>query len=593
MDKQFKAYLQAIWNNLTHEAKNNLKNNSEELNNAYKEFKATWSINNSYFLKDNNTKQKNNISNNTSKYKAEEDRKAKELAKAEEARKLAEYNLKNKQNWPTDVQDAQTKVQSSWNVDIWNWWFSNAMDTSKHTFNELNEKTAEQKNINEMESARKEQETLKGILDPIMDWYKNNTTEFTKLLDEAMEQNKISIANQRKIADSMRETAWVASLIAWSKVWPWMSESQINSIAKDISVWYQDAINKAEWNYELARVNWWNNLKALWMDSKSAKDALMLVSEKLWLQVAEPYLLALASNKKNINEVYDKLNELQTWTQKKMYEDAESKQLTKIANEQRAIEWEKWTDQERQAQLINAFPKDANGNQIINLTKEQIDWLVKNRNLDWNSVYSNLQWYNGLAETDRNNVYAMLSAWKMWWDQAKKIVRESSKVNTTGMSNKKWDTTTTTWTLNKDVDMSTVSEISDLNNTPNVKTEQQALDKANKDIEYTKKINSLSKIQLDKLKKIAALSEDKRNKVIEEIKASWSPNTDLYLEFIDKNKPLYKNSWLKNTSDLLWLLKQKNYWNLSIEWNIVKWIDQDWKKASWEIQNWQAVKKFI
>jgi len=81
------------------------------------------------------------------------------------------------------------------------------MDLTAKNLEELKAKQAEELNINEEVYSQKATDKLKEIFTPALDAYKNSTEQFTKVLDEAMTQNKISLAEQKKIANNLREAA--------------------------------------------------------------------------------------------------------------------------------------------------------------------------------------------------------------------------------------------------------------------------------------------------------------------------------------------------------------------------------------------------
>lgn len=431
--------------------------------------------------------------------------------------KLTTYNkeLTTKKESPeiTPVEnEAQAKREEIAKVDtsVWDpgkkeeWTFNATMDLATKNLEELKKKQAEELNINEEVYSDKATAKLKEIFTPALDAYKQSTEQFTKVLDEAMTQNKISLAEQKKIANNLREAAWVESMIAWSKVWAWMSQSQLQALSKDIAMWYQWAIAAADGNYEQARVNGWNNLKQMWMDWKMAQDLLTKVSADIWLQVAEPFLLALANQKTNINWVIDAVANLKTGTQTKLYEDTETKLVSKVWQASRAAEWEQWTPQERQAQLLTSLPE------WLTIDPKIVKALVDDKNLDWNSVYANA-WY--LAKLDEQNRIFLLQQIANGKMTAKNAI-EAVKLQSTIDQNKAKNIVDLQWQTEQDLNRMEEVKMTQLEelNKPKVTTPPATPTPAK---EY--KLSTNDKATLDKVK---ALSPTKKTEAIKRINES-------------------------------------------------------------------------
>ncbi len=442
------------------------------------------------------------------------------VLKSEQALNKAETDKKNKiESWVTDIKEKQDTANKWTDVTYKSDWFTTAMEESSKTFEDLNKATAEQKNLQEQEYARLAEEKIKWILDPLIKKYDENTAQFTKILDQAMEQNKISIANQRKIADSFKEAAWVEALIAWSKVWPWMSESQIQTLWKDITMWFQKWIAEAEWNYEQARINGWNTLKTLWMDWKMAQDALLTVTERLWLAAAEPYLLALANSKTNLNDVLDKVNELKTGTQKEAYLDAQKKWLTDEAYKQYEVQWNNANDAQKKTILLNAIPAS------MSIDADVVNKIIQS-DKNWTSVYQKIWSLANLSEQAR--VFALQAiAWgKMSVDEAMKLATDTWKFKWTDVDKlSTWNVTTqdmNLWRVETPVTPTSQTDLSKMTNTVNTVKEDKAIQtaKTNVNASYEKYIAWLKPDDKTMLDKIKTLSAAKKTEAINRINNS-------------------------------------------------------------------------
>lgn len=495
---KFKLYLKSIENDLDPNKKNQLQDaNTAKL--AYKEWKDTWSISKDYFKKNNGI---NNIS------------------KAEQDLNKAEQDKKNKlESWVTDLKEKQNAASKWTDVEYKSDWFTTAMEESSKTFEDISKATAEKKNLQEHEYARVAEEKLKSILDPLMEKYNENTAQFTKILDQAMEQNKISIANQRKIADQFKEAAWVEALIAWSKVWPWMSESQIQALWKDIAMWFKKWIAEAEWNYEQARINWWNNLKALWMDWKTAQDALLTVTERLWLAAAEPYLLALANSKTNLNDVLDKVNELKTGTQKEAYLDAQKKWLTDEAYKQYEVQWNNANDAQKRTILLNAIPAS------MSIDADVVNKIIQS-DKNWTSVYQKIWSLANLSEQARVFALQSIASGKMSVDEAMKLATDTWKFKWTDVDKlSTWNVTKqdmNLWKVEKPVNTTSLTDLSKTTNTVNTAKEDKAIQtaKTNVNASYEKYIYLLKPEDKAMLDKVKTLPPDKKTEAINRINNS-------------------------------------------------------------------------
>lgn len=443
-----------------------------------------------------------------------------DISQAKQNLNKAEEDRKNKiESWVTDIKEKQDSADAWSDVTYNSDWFTTAMEESSKTFEDLNKATAEQKNLQEKEYAKLAEEKLKSILDPLMDKYNENTAQFTQILDQAMEQNKISIANQRKIADSFKEAAWVEALIAWSKIWPWMSESQIQALWKDITMWFQKWIAEAEWNYEQARINGWNNLKALWMDWKMAQDALLTVTERLWLAAAEPYLLALANSKTNLTDVLDKVNELKTGTQKEAYLDAQKKWLTDEAYKQYEVQWNNANDAQKKTILLNAIPAS------MSIDADVVNKIIQS-DKNWTSVYQKIWSLANLSEQAR--VFALQAiAWgKMSVDEAMKLATDTWKFKWTDVDKlSTWNLTTQDmdlWRVETPVTPTSQTDLSKMTNTVNTTKEDKAIQtaKTNVNASYEKYIAWLKPNDKAMLDKVKTLSPAKKTEAINRINNS-------------------------------------------------------------------------
>lgn len=506
LDK-FGFYINSIKNDLDPNKKNQLLE-ANEAKKAYEEWKDTWSISPVYFKKKTPSNPTWVVTN--------------DISQAQQKLNKAEEDKKNKiESWVTDIKEKQDAANKWTDVKYKSDWFTTAMDKSSKTFEDINKATAEQKNLQEKEYARLAEEKLKSIFDPLMDKYNKNTAQFTKILDQAMEQNKISIANQRKIADSFKEAAWVEALIAWSKVWPWMSESQIQALWKDITMWFQKWIAEAEWNYEQARINGWNNLKALWMDWKTAQDALLTVTERLWLAAAEPYLMSLANSKTNLNDVLDKVNELKTGAQKEAYLDAQKKWLTDEAYKQYEVQWNSANDAQKKTILLNAIPAS------MSIDADVVDKIIKS-DKNWTSVYQKIWSLANLSEQAR--VFALQAiAWgKMSVDEAMKLATNTWKFKWTDVDKlSNWNVTTqdmNLWRVETPVTPTSQTDLSKMTNAVDTTKEDKAIQtaKTNVNASYDKYIAWLSTENKAMLDKVKAFPPDKKAEAINKINSSSS-----------------------------------------------------------------------
>ena len=615
---KFKLYLNSIKNDLDPNKKNQLQDaNTAKL--AYNEWKDTWSFSKEYF-KNNNTIQRKN---NSEDIKLANDKLAADLKKKAEADRIKAEEDKNKAD---ALSKAETITWNKWTQDIasWPWttentvaWTSSSiMDTNIKNVEDMWQKANEVKEANLKENAVEQKKIYDDIYNKAMWKYEWDMSEFLWVLDKVKEQNLVSIANQRKIADDMRESAWVASLIAWSKMWPWMSESQLQSLSKDISVWYQDAIAKAEWNYEIARINWWNTIKQLWVDAKTAKDILTQLWTTFWLAAAEPMLTALSTIVWSKNELIDKVNWMKTWTQTKLYEDAETKYIYDEAFKDRQNKWAKAKTPQDKMNIINqSIPKDEQWNPLFYFSQKEMDDLISS-NKDWWSIFNSMWYQSKLKENQIMQIYKSLELWKIWLDEADKRLKAiweawvynkavnqkwENKTNIASTAEVTPDTMTEIWNqLQANNSVSTYNEQNKY--TPiNTKLQTDAVS-ANKNLDYATYISKLKPEQLVAMKKIA--ESKNRDEYIKELRSKWTPWTEFMIQYIEKNKPTQTattstanqltNSWLKSTNDLYKLLQQRNYWNLKQTWNYITWTDENWVKAIWRLwSDWKAQKTLL
>ena len=496
---KFKLYLNSIKNDLDPNKKNQLQDaNTAKL--AYNEWKDTWSISKDYFKRN---KWINDIS------------------KAEQVLNKAEDDKKNKiESWVTDLDELNSWANKWWDVTYNNESaYQKWMTDATKQYENLLKTQAEQLNINNTALQKNKEEALNKIFDPLKEEYSKNTEQFTKVLDQAMEQNKISIANQRKIADSFKEAAWVEALIAWSKVWPWMSESQIMSLWKDISQWYQKAIAGAEWNYELARINWWNTLKTLWMDGKAAKDALLMVSERLWLAAAEPYLMALASNNDNLNDITKKLTELKTGTAVKQYWDAEQKKITSDAYIQREAEWNS-ADENKKRMIINTSTPAW-----VTISSDIQDKIIK-WDINWSNLFTQMDWIAKQAEAKVSNVQQQIATGKKTSEVWNKEIADIYNLSQAQMNVlAKWNSNLWNidiWEVKNPVNITSQNKLDKLTWEVNTTKEDKVIQTAQTNVnnsydKYIAWLNTNNKTILDKIK---TLPPDKKTEAINKIN-SW------------------------------------------------------------------------
>lgn len=458
-----------------------------------------------------------------------------------------EQDKLNKQTitWDTWVQDIATWPWTSDRTATW--WFADAMSTTASNVEELWQKANEAIAANLIESAAKRKEELNKIYWPALAKYEWSLQELLSTLDQVKEQNQISLEQQRRIANDMRETAWVQAMIANSKVWPWLSASAQQALARDITQWYAQAISTAEWNYETARINTWERIKNLWLTQKEASDALTQLWVTFWLAEAEPILTALTTITQNKNDLINKVNWLQSWTQEALYTDAEWKYLSQEAYRQRQNEWDNAKTEQDKINIINSsIPKDANGNPLFFLSPTELKALTTWKK-DWWSVYNIMNYTNWLNEQQRLNIYAALGNWSLKVEEANKMVQDLGKANiSSNVSNTAWSsqgniaqqTNTTPTTVSETWDiLSSGNSVATYNQqnptTPIVNEQTQNVANAQNNVDYLTFINWLSEKSKNKLDEIRWLSQATKNKYIQQLEATWTANAKYMIQYIN------------------------------------------------------------
>lgn len=454
------------------------------------------------------------------KEKAEKDALTETVRAKAEANKIAKENeIKDK----TDIANtAQNKFVEEWALWKWSWntAYQDSMNTTIKNIKDLWAVDLEQKNTEVQQTAQRKADILKWINEPAIEAYNKSTQEFLKLIDWAIEQNKSSVESKRKIADSLREAAWVEALIASNNALPWLSNNQKQALARDVSQWYQQAIAQAEWDYETARTIWWDKIKSLWIEWKNAMDIFTNTSKILWAEIAEPLLTALATQSTNAQEFIKKTNDFLLWTQTKQYADSEWKLIATQWQTERSLNYAKQDAAGKRAQINQALMQDW-----INLTIEPrtMDKLINYYWNNWDSIYRQL-WY--IASLDTTKRAAIINAvWKEWVS-LEKVLTELNKTWVVSSENnidqsKQWQQTAIS-EVNTWIKPTSTTDVNKLNYWSN----KEKLDAANKKVQdatinqYNVFINWLSTKNKESIDRVKAYTWTKKEEAINKIKNS-------------------------------------------------------------------------